>query len=91
MPTRFDVEVVSPDGVVFAGKAEMVALRTPEGELAFLAGHTPTVGEVVGGEVRVHVGADDERLLRVAAGFVEVTREKTVVIAREVVKEPAGR
>ncbi len=90
MPTPFDVEVVSPEGLVFAGQAEMVALRTPEGELAFLAGHAPTVGEVVGGEVRLQVAAGDERLLHVSAGFVDVTREKTVVIASEVTGEPVA-
>jgi F-type H+-transporting ATPase subunit epsilon len=83
VPRPFNVEVVTPEGVLFSDDAEMLSLRTPEGEIAFLAGHSPMVGEVIGGDVRIQVSAGDERVISVAAGFVNVARNNAVVIADE--------
>jgi F0F1-type ATP synthase epsilon subunit len=38
------VELVAPDGELYAGQAEMVVCRTSEGDIAFLANHMAYVG-----------------------------------------------
>ncbi len=68
----FGVEVVTPEQSLFAGGATSVVLATSEGALTVLDGHTPLVGDVVPGEVKVE--QPDGTLLRLAVhgGFLQV-------------------
>jgi F-type H+-transporting ATPase subunit epsilon len=45
------VELVSPEEIVFTGEATMVIARTTAGEIAFLTGHVPFVGVIAGIDV----------------------------------------
>ncbi|HWE69160.1 MAG TPA: hypothetical protein VG205_02295 [Acidimicrobiales bacterium] len=68
----FNAQVVTPERVLVNGPATQVILRTAEGDITFLAGHTPLVGAVEPGMVRV-VGEDgQEQRLAVHGGFVQV-------------------
>ncbi|HEY6624909.1 MAG TPA: F0F1 ATP synthase subunit epsilon [Acidimicrobiales bacterium] len=68
----FAVQVLAPDRVLLTGRAEQVIMRTDEGDITFLDGHTPLVGAVVPCVVRlVREGGDEERLA-VHGGFVQV-------------------
>ena len=49
----FGVEVVTPEQSLVAGGATSVVLATSEGALTVLDGHTPLVGDVVPGLVKV--------------------------------------
>ena len=49
----FGVEIVTPEQSLLAGGATSVVLATSDGALTVLDGHTPLVGDVVPGEVRV--------------------------------------
>jgi F-type H+-transporting ATPase subunit epsilon len=68
----FGVEVVTPEQSLVAGGASSVVLATSEGALTVLDGHTPLVGDVVPGQVKVDLA--DGTLLRLAVhgGFVQV-------------------
>jgi F-type H+-transporting ATPase subunit epsilon len=68
----FGVEVVTPEQSLVAGGATEVVLATSEGALTVLDGHTPLVGDVVPGLVKV--AQDDGTALRLAmhGGFVQV-------------------
>jgi F-type H+-transporting ATPase subunit epsilon len=68
----FGVEVVTPEQSLVAGGATSVVLATSEGALTVLDGHTPLVGDVVPGLVKVELA--DGTLLRLAVhgGFVQV-------------------
>jgi F-type H+-transporting ATPase subunit epsilon len=67
----FGIEVLTPEAVLVAGAATSVILRTSEGDLAVLDGHTPLVGDVVPGVVRVARG-DEEAAYLVHGGFLQV-------------------
>ena len=69
---RFAVQVLAPDRVLLTGSAEQVIMRTDEGDITFLDGHTPLVGAVVPCVVRVVREGDDEERLAVHGGFVQV-------------------
>jgi F-type H+-transporting ATPase subunit epsilon len=43
MARTFLLEVVSPEGIVWSGQAEMLITRTTEGEIGILADHEPTM------------------------------------------------
>ena len=45
------VELVSPERILFSGEADMVICRTVDGgDIAFLAGHAPFLGALTSGE-----------------------------------------
>jgi F-type H+-transporting ATPase subunit epsilon len=68
----FGVEVVTPEQSIVAGGATSVVLATSDGALTVLDGHTPLIGNVVPGEVRVE--QPEGLLLRLAvhSGFIQV-------------------
>ncbi len=70
--SQFAVKVVTPERVLLDGTATEVILRTGDGDITFLAGHTPLVGTIEPGVIRV-IGADGPEV-RVAShgGFVQV-------------------
>jgi len=86
-------ELVTPTRTLFKGEAEMVACRTVDGEIAFLADHIPYIGALDCCVVRAlgalpeGSGGSDASELRVAVrgGFVEVKDNRVIVLADEAV------
>ncbi len=68
----FGLEVVTPEQSIFAGGARSVVLATSEGALTVLDGHTPLVGDVVPGEVKVEDTEGNLSRLAVHGGFLQV-------------------
>ena len=89
----FAVELVTPERVLIDGLAAEVILRTGEGDITFLAGHTPLVGTVEPGVVRVVRAEGDEERVAVHGGFVQVERRsipRATPTARPGRARPAG-
>jgi F-type H+-transporting ATPase subunit epsilon len=68
----FGAEVVTPEQPLFAGGVTAVVLATSDGDLTVLDGHTPLVGDVVPGEVKLELADGDQLRLAVHGGFVQV-------------------
>lgn len=85
----FSIELVTPERILFTGTASEVILRTGEGDLSFLAGHTPLVGTIEPGVVVVVREEGDELRAAVHGGFVQV--EQNVVPEDELADEDAAR
>jgi F-type H+-transporting ATPase subunit epsilon len=78
------VELVSPEEVLYSGEAEMVVVRTiGGGEVAFLTGHAPFLGAIDEGEARIHVTEGEVRSLQLSGGFVEVSHDKVTILSDE--------
>jgi len=77
----FAVEVVSPERVQYSGDARIVICRTTEGELAFLTDHTPLIGALGIGEVRIGQESGEDEVVAVHGGFVEVRSNKVVILS----------
>lgn len=75
------VEVVSPERVLYEGEADMVVARTTEGELAFLTGHAPLLGALEIGKLRVVRTEGGEEVAAVHGGFVEVRDNRVIVLS----------
>lgn len=75
------LEVVSPDGLVFAGDVAMVVVPALRGELGILPRHAPLVAQLAIGEMRVKTLGDTWIRLAVAEGFVKVQFDKVIVLA----------
>ena len=70
--TEFDLQIVTPDGLMFEGKAQKVIVRTTEGDVGILAKHTDYVAALSIGVARVFT-ADGERKGACAGGMLSVT------------------
>lgn len=83
------VELVSPERILWSGQAEMVIARTlGGGDIAFLPGHAPFVGALGTGilTIRPSGGGSDEKVA-VHGGFVEVSgtpESSTVTVLSDV-------
>lgn len=76
-----EVEVVSPDATLHSGEAEMVVCRTVDGEIAFLADHTPLIGALAPCPLRIVAEDGGEEIFAVGGGFVDVGDNKVIVLA----------
>lgn len=80
----FNVEIITPHEVVLTKELEKVILRTVEGDMGILANHAPFVSELAVGEVKL-VGEGYEERYFVSGGFLEISREKTLILADEAI------
>lgn len=75
------VELVSPERILYSGEADMVVCRTVGGgEVAFLTGHAPFLGALETGVVRVKTGSGEE-VAAVHGGFVEVRDNRVIILS----------
>ena len=74
------VELVSPERILFSGEAEMVVARTTDGEIAFLTGHAPFIGALVEGVVTIRTSEGQDELAAVHGGFVEVSDNRVTIL-----------
>ncbi len=76
------LEVVSPDNVVYSRDIAMLIVRSTGGELGILPRHAPLVTGLIPHAMRVKLpGESEEQLIAIAGGFMEVTPEKITVLA----------
>jgi F-type H+-transporting ATPase subunit epsilon len=75
------VELVSPERILYSGEADIVIARTVGGgELAFLPGHARFVGALEIATVTVRSGSDEE-VVAVHGGFVEVSNDVVTILS----------
>lgn len=67
------VEIVTPEGVLFAGAALSLVTATSEGDLTVMADHAELVGDIVPGVVRIQVEGEPTVAILVHGGFLQVT------------------
>ena len=83
------VELVSPERILWSGEAEMVIARTlGGGDIAFLPGHAPFVGALGTGVITIRpTGGGADEKVACHGGFVEVSgsaESSTVTILSDV-------
>ncbi|MHC5252239.1 F0F1 ATP synthase subunit epsilon [Listeria kieliensis] len=78
--SELKVSVVTPDGPVFEGNANMVIARTKAGELGILHGHVPLVAPLKIDIVRLKQDSGEE-WIAVNGGFMEVNGEEVNILA----------
>jgi len=75
------VEVVSPERILWSGEADMVICRTTDGEIAFLSNHAPFVGALDIGMVKIEEPGGQQTRIAVHGGFVEVSHNKVTLLS----------
>ena len=81
MAEPMQVELVSPERILYSGEAEMVICRTAGGDIAFLTGHAPFIGALDIGVVRVKPSGGGEEVAAVHGGFVEVRDNRVILLS----------
>jgi F-type H+-transporting ATPase subunit epsilon len=75
------VELVSPERILYSGEAEMVVARTSDGDIAFLTGHSPFIGALGIGAVSIRETDGSEARAAVHGGFVEVSGDRVTILS----------
>jgi F-type H+-transporting ATPase subunit epsilon len=75
------VELVSPERILWSGEADMVVARTTDGDIAFLTGHAPFIGALGIGAVTIEEPGGKQTKIAVHGGFVEVSNNKVTILS----------
>ena len=76
------VELVSPERLLYSGEADQVIARTVGGgDIAFLAGHAPFLGALQVAGVQIHEADGEVKHVAVHGGFVEVSDDRVTILS----------
>jgi F-type H+-transporting ATPase subunit epsilon len=75
------VDIVSAEGEIFSGAAEMVFAPAQMGELGIAPRHAPLLTLLKAGEVRVKLPGGEEQSFFVGGGALEVQPKQVTVLA----------
>ena len=81
----YPVEVITPEGVAFAGNAEILVVPGAAGDLGILSNHAPLISLLKPGETRITDEAGDVRRYATDDGYVQVRANRAVVLVGEAV------
>jgi F-type H+-transporting ATPase subunit epsilon len=80
------VSLVTPDGAVFEGEAEMLIVPGADGEIGVLARHAPLVAMLKAGSTRVHVRrTEDVREFATGPGFFKIEQDRALALVDDAV------
>jgi F-type H+-transporting ATPase subunit epsilon len=82
----FEVELVEPEGELWAGSAEMVIARTVDGEIGLLTNHAPIIGILYEGstvQIRPQDGNGADIFAAVTGGFLSMADNRVSILARQ--------
>jgi F-type H+-transporting ATPase subunit epsilon len=84
--TPFAVEVLTPEGLVFGGEAEMVSTRTEVGEIGVLANHAPLLAMLAPAELRLHLSENDVKRYAQGEGYLQVHSNRALVLVEDCIE-----
>ncbi|KIL37977.1 ATP synthase F1 subunit epsilon [Gordoniibacillus kamchatkensis] len=79
--SSFLLEIVTPDRKVYEEQVQMIVVKGIAGELGILAHHIPLVTPLKIAPVTVKKQGAKDELLAVHGGFMEVRKDKVVILA----------
>jgi F-type H+-transporting ATPase subunit epsilon len=81
--TKFEVEVLTPEGEVFAEEVEMVSTRTAVGSIGILANHEPVLAMLDPTELRLYKSESDVVRFAQAEGYLQVAEGRVLLLVQE--------
>ena len=81
--TKFPVEVLTPEGVVFDEEVEMVSTRTSSGSIGILAGHEPVLATLEPTELRLYRSETDVVRFAQGEGYLQFAENRALVLVQE--------
>jgi F-type H+-transporting ATPase subunit epsilon len=83
--TPYRVDVITPEGPVFEGDAQIVVVPGTAGQLGILAHHAPLVSSLKPGRTKVTDADGGVHEFATGAGFVQVRANEALVLVGEAV------
>jgi F-type H+-transporting ATPase subunit epsilon len=81
----FDLSVVTPEGQVYEGEAQMVIVPGAAGEIGVLPRHAPLVAMLKAGETRIKA-ENAWQALATGPGYFKVQRDRAIVLVDDAVR-----
>jgi F-type H+-transporting ATPase subunit epsilon len=79
--STFNVDIVSAEGHVYSGAADLVIAPAVEGEIGITPNHTPLLTQMSPGEVRIQSGGKDIETLFVDGGILEIQAQQVTILS----------
>lgn len=87
--TPVNVDVLTPEGLVFSGGAELLSTRTESGAIGIAANHEPVLALLAPSELRItRTGGEVVRLAQ-GEGYLQVTADRILVLVQEALEPGA--
>jgi F-type H+-transporting ATPase subunit epsilon len=82
---NFDIALVTPDGPVFDGEAQMIVVPGAAGEIGVLARHAPLVATLKAGSTRIHLTESEIVEFATGPGFFKVELDRALALVDDAV------
>ena len=83
--SSFPVEVLTPEGQVFADEVEMVSTRTTTGSIGIKARHAPLMAILEPTELRLYKSESDVVRFAQGEGYLQVVDNSALVLVEEAI------
>ena len=80
---KFPVEVLTPEGEVFAGEVQMVSTKTAVGSIGVLANHAPLLAMLDPTELRLYRSDSDIVRFAQSEGYLQVADNRALLLVQE--------
>src|SRR5664279_4051438 len=80
---KFPVEVLTPDGEVFAEEVQMISTRTVVGSIGVLAHHAPLLAMLDPAELRLYRSDSDVVRFAQSEGYLQITDTHALLLVEE--------
>ena len=81
---KFLLEIITPERKAFSEEVDYLSVPSSDGVLGILARHAPLFASLVEGELKIVSGGKDY-YLAIGGGFIQVTKEKVIVLVSRAV------
>ncbi|HEU4905492.1 MAG TPA: ATP synthase F1 subunit epsilon [Solirubrobacterales bacterium] len=83
--SKFEVEILTPEGEVFSGEVSQVSTRTAGGEIGILANHAPLLAALQPAELRLHKSGSETQRFAQAHGWLQVFGNHARLLVEEAI------
>jgi F-type H+-transporting ATPase subunit epsilon len=81
--SKFPVEVLTPEGEIFADEVEMVSTKTTVGSIGVLANHAPILAMLDPTELRIYKSESDVVRFAQSEGYLQVIGGRALLLVEE--------
>jgi F-type H+-transporting ATPase subunit epsilon len=81
MANTIHVDIVSPEGQLYSGEANMVFAPATNGDIGIAPRHAPLLTTLRAGEVRVQLQGEEEHVFYVGGGALEIQPHRVSILA----------
>ena len=77
------VDIITPDSVLFSGVAKLVQLPGTDGSFEILDRHAPIIATLGKGKIKVTDAAGQTQLIEIKSGVLEMSDNKANILAEQ--------